>query len=257
MARQANDATMSTVSIRRDQRVARGPNERRPRRMSSRERVGACAVRLAVALIALLLIGWGLGELARSVAQPSDLDLVRDTAAERTSLLTAIAHGLSLMGSGYVIFPLAAACSALLYRGGQGTNALVIALSTTGGVLIANLDKVLVGRPRPMVHHLELVNSSSFPSGHATQATAFYLALLIAALPSKRPPVVAVIAGVTAGVLILGIALSRVYLGVHYPSDVAAGALLGAAWTVVVAALLRRDAFAARRPEGGSHEEAK
>ncbi len=202
--------------------------------------MGARAIALTVALIAFLLVGWGLGQLARSGMQQSDLDLVRDTAAVRTSLLTAIAHGLSLMGSGYVIFPLTAACCALIYRRGEGANALMIALSTSGGVLIANLDKLLVGRPRPVVHHLEGVTGLSFPSGHATQATAFYLALLIAARLSKGPPAVAVIAGVTAGALILGIAVSRVYLGVHYPSDVAAGVLLGAAWTVVVAALLRR-----------------
>ncbi len=137
-----------------------------------------------------------------------------------------------------------------LYRRGAGTNALAIALSTAGGVLIANVDKLLVGRPRPTVHHLELVRSSSFPSGHATQATAFYLALLIALRLRKPPLVVAVTAAVAAGVLILGIALSRVYLGVHYPSDVAAGVLLGAAWTLVVAALLCRDATAAQTAGG-------
>ncbi|MGB9185742.1 MAG: phosphatase PAP2 family protein [Solirubrobacteraceae bacterium] len=172
-------------------------------------------------------------------------------------MLTTIAHGLSLLGSGYVIFPLAAVSCAVLYRWGAGTNALLVALSTAGGVLIATVDKVLVGRQRPPVHHLELVSGLSFPSGHATQATAFFLALLSAARLSRRPPAVAAIAGVTAGVLILGIAVSRVYVGVHYPSDVAAGVLLGGAWTAVVTALLRRNAFAPHRPEVGRGQEAK
>jgi hypothetical protein len=106
--------------------------------MPSFASAGARAVGLAVALIGLLLIGWGLGDTAQSVVQSMDLDLVRDTAAQRTSLITVIAHGLSLVGSAYVIFPLAAACCAVLYRRGAGTNALAIALSTAGGVLIAN-----------------------------------------------------------------------------------------------------------------------
>jgi membrane-associated phospholipid phosphatase len=253
MARQANAPRIVTVSMTSDERarVVRNPNERRRRRVPSLTSAGARAVGLAVALIGLLLIGWGLGDIAQSVAQPADLDLVRDAAAERTSLLTVIAHALSLAGSGYVIVPLAAACCAVAYRRGAATNAVAIALSTTGGVLIANVDKLLVGRPRPTAPHLEMVSSSSFPSGHATQATAFYLAVLIALRLRKPPPVVAVTAAVTAGVLILGIALSRVYLGVHYPSDVAAGVLLGAAWTLLVAALLRRDVTAVRNVRRG------
>jgi membrane-associated phospholipid phosphatase len=212
----------------------------------------ARAVALAVTLVGLLLIGWGLGDLAQSVTQRADLDLVRDAAAERTSLLTVIAHGLSFVGSGFVIFPLAAAGCAVFFRRGERRNAFAIALSAGGGVLISNVDKLLVGRPRPTVHHLELVRSSSFPSGHAAQATAFYLALLIALRLKRRLPVVALTAQLTAAVLILGIALSRVYLGVHYPSDVAAGVLLGAAWVLVVATLLRQGAPLADWPEAGS-----
>jgi hypothetical protein len=58
---------------------------------------------LPLALVALLLLGWGLGELSRSLAPAPDLNLVDDLARQRTRLLTPIAHGLSCAGSSFVI----------------------------------------------------------------------------------------------------------------------------------------------------------
>lgn len=195
---------------------------------------------LGLALAALIGIGWGLGELSRSVAQGADFDVVRDVAAGRTSFLTTDAHALSWAGSGFVVFPLAAVCCAVLLRLGRRRAALAVVASAVGAVVIANLDKLLVGRPRPPVRHLEHVISSSSPSGHATQAAALYTVLLLVFLagrPARRAAVAAVLG--TVG-LVIGIALSRVYLGVHYPTDTAAGVLLGGSWGVLASSLLLR-----------------
>jgi undecaprenyl-diphosphatase len=123
---------------------------------------------------------------------------------------------------------------ALLYRRGRSTDAVVVAVITLGATGMANLDKVLVGRPRPPVHHLEAVASASFPSGHATQASAFYLSALLILLAGRPPRALAIAAALATAALVAGVALSRVYLGVHYPSDVAGGLLLGATWSVLV-----------------------
>ena len=137
-------------------------------------------------LLALVLAGWALGELSRSVLTMSDLDAVRDVASERSSQLTAIAHVLSAFGSGYVVAPLAVVVAVLLFARGRRTAALAIAVSTLGAAAISTSDKLLVGRPRPPVEHLEAVSTASFPSGHTTTAAAFYLALLIV-LIAVRP----------------------------------------------------------------------
>ena len=160
-------------------------------------------------------------------------------AGQRDSLLTLFAHVFSWAGSGYVIAPLAALGCTTLYRRGRRSNALAIALSVAGGSAIANLDKLLVARPRPLVHHLDSVSSFSFPSGHTTQSAAFYLALLIALLLSNPSRSRAATAALATGVLLAGIALSRVYLGVHYPTDVTAGLLLGGSWSVLTAWIVR------------------
>jgi undecaprenyl-diphosphatase len=109
------------------------------------------------------------------------------------------------------------------------------ALIMGGTVLLANasseLLKMAYGRPRPdLVPHGSYVYSASFPSGHSTlsAATFFTLAMLIASLERHRGT--KVLAYVLAGLLVLSIGFSRVYLGVHWPSDVLAGWSLGAAW---------------------------
>ncbi len=101
-------------------------------------------------------------------------------------------------------------------------------------MLIVNVDKVIVGRPRPPVDQLVAASHSSFPSGHATVSAAFGVALLVVFV-ARRPARTAAIASVTGTLLlVVWVALSRVYLGVHYPTDVVGGMLLGATWSLLV-----------------------
>jgi undecaprenyl-diphosphatase len=113
-----------------------------------------------------------------------------------------------------------------------------------GTVILADIAseglKFLYDRPRPdLVPHGSYVYSASFPSGHSTLSAATYLtlAMLISSLEPNRGTKGMVFA--LALSLVLGIGFSRVYLGVHWPSDVLAGWCLGAAcalaaWTVLL-----------------------
>lgn len=194
---------------------------------------------LTVGWLLLLLVGWALGELSESALTSVDLEVVQGVAAHRTSSLTAIAHPLSALGAWYVITPLAVLSCVLLFRQGRRGWAVAVAISALGAYALSSLDKLLVARPRPPVEHLEGVRSSSFPSGHTTSATSFFLALLIilrAVTRPRRAVRLAAVAGVVS--LLGGVAFSRVYLGVHYPSDVLAGLLLGSCWSILVASLI-------------------
>ena len=121
-------------------------------------------------------------------------------------------------------------------------------------MLIADWVKLLVSRPRPPVEHLQAVTGSSFPSGHATQAGAFWFSLVLALRTAGAPPTTTGVAAGFALLVVLVVAASRVYLGVHYPSDVVAGVLLGTGWALYVSHCLRRRRFSddvASRPAPG------
>jgi undecaprenyl-diphosphatase len=118
------------------------------------------------------------------------------------------------------------------------------AVVLTGSVVLAQISsglfKNFYERVRPtFAVYGDLPTSMSFPSGHSTTATATYflLAVIVASLDPARP--VKVLAFTVAGLLALMIGFSRVFLGVHWPSDVIAGWCLGAAWAFAAAVLLR------------------
>jgi membrane-associated phospholipid phosphatase len=185
------------------------------------------------------LIGWAAGELWTSVVGSLEQEAMRRLAEERTGALIAVARAVTWAGSAFVLVPLAIVCCLWLVSEGARREALALALSLGGAMLISDLVKQLTARPRPSVAHLQAVTGSSFPSGHATQASAFWLALALAlrALPLPRWALRA--AGAVALLLSLAVAWSRVYLGVHYPSDVLAGLALGGCWALFVAGVPR------------------
>lgn len=115
-----------------------------------------------------------------------------------------------------------------------------IAVSLIGATLISNSLKYVIGRPRPeLVPHLVQVNNASFPSGHSLVSAALYLTLaLMLAEDAKSWAARTAIVGFGA-LLVLLIGCSRVYLGVHWPSDVLGGWSFGTAWALAVFAANR------------------
>ncbi|WP_165374862.1 phosphatase PAP2 family protein [Sphingomonas montana] len=147
----------------------------------------------------------------------------------------------TVLGSAAVRLPVAAAVTAALAWRRDGRGAAMLAV-TTIGILFGNAGlKLIVGRARPdMLNHLAVETSLSFPSGHSSNAAAVFLALgWVLVRQGGRPGVVwpMVIA------LVLAVGVSRVVLGVHWPSDVIAGWCVGAGWMLVCTVL-----FADRAP---------
>jgi undecaprenyl-diphosphatase len=112
--------------------------------------------------------------------------------------------------------------------------ALFVLASVAGGTLLSTILKLAFARPRPdVVPHLVAVSSASFPSGHAMLSAVVYLTLGALLSRVEGPLRLKVYILSVAIVLTLLIGISRIYLGVHWPTDVLAGWCAGAAWATL------------------------
>ena len=197
------------------------------------------AARLVLGLVVFVLVGWATGALWTSVVGSGEVEVMRNIADGRSAGLTTAARVVTWAGSAFVLVPLALICCLALFRAGLRWETFAVAVSLGGAMLISDTVKLLVSRPRPPVEHLQAVTGSSFPSGHSAQASAFWFSLVLALPAARVAPLLTRVAAGLALVLVLAVALSRVYLGVHYPADVIAGVLLGSGWAGFVARCVR------------------
>lgn len=139
------------------------------------------------------------------------------------------------------VFAICAIAALLLLK--LRREALVLAGTVMGGWVVNSALKALIGRERPtIVPHLTEAAGNSFPSGHSFNSAVVFIAIALAfAAMSPRRSVRWTIVGAAVGLTWL-IAFSRVWLGVHFPSDVIAGWLGGASWAFLAAAALDRPA---------------
>ncbi len=145
----------------------------------------------------------------------------------------------ALGGVGVLTFFTIAVAGFLWLQRKQGMTVFLIA-SIGSGVALSSLAKSLFDRPRPdLVPHGSYVYTASFPSGHSLMAAVTYLtvAILVARSFLQRRTKIYVMA--LAVVMTLSVGLSRIYLGVHWPTDVIAGWAAGGAWALACAALAR------------------
>ena len=158
------------------------------------------------------------------------------------------ARDVTALGGFTVLLLVSTFATAMLLIHRRRLQALVFASTVLLAQGLSELLKAWVGRPRPMlVSHLDLVYSSSFPSGHAMMTPVVYLTLASVLAASERRRSEKVLLLGAAALLTVAVGVSRVYLGVHWPSDVLAGWCLGGSVALAVALALRRAAPHRRR----------
>ncbi len=152
----------------------------------------------------------------------------------------AIFRDITALGGYTVLSMILVAAVAYLLLNGKRASALLVLGAVVGGTALSNVLKVFFDRQRPdVVGHLVDVHSLSFPSGHAMLSAVTYLTLgALLARTEQRFVMRVYFIGVAVALTLL-IGASRIYLGVHYPTDVLAGWCAGAAWAFICLMLAR------------------
>jgi len=188
--------------------------------------------------------------------QPWDDLSLRWLALHRTTGLTTVALQATALGSGVVLVVVVVVGASFLWLTRHRHSAYLLLASFFGAWLLNVMLKDVFERPRPLVvPHLTGVASTSFPSGHAMSSMAAYgaIALLVTRLEDSRRA--QRFTWALAALLVLAIGASRVYLGVHYPSDVLGGYAAGLTWVAFAAAGMRALRYFNRQePEIGAQE---
>jgi membrane-associated phospholipid phosphatase len=190
-----------------------------------------------MAAAALFIFGWLAEEMLEGDTQRFD-SLVRATVHQHaTPGLTRLMMGFSFLGSAATVSVLGVVLlSAFLYFR-QVRLAALLGITMIGMAALDFVLKLAFHRPRPVAFFGPSPSSYSFPSGHSFGALCFYgvLAGIFAARVHGKAAKSFI--WIVAAVLIAMIGLSRIYLGVHYPSDVIAGYCAGAVWVTAVGLL--------------------
>jgi len=189
---------------------------------------------LLIAATARFVFGWLADEMLEGDTQKFD-EFVRNAVHRHAAPeITWLMQGFSFLGSVAVVTTLCVLAIAVFLYLRQARTAALLAITMVGMAVLDITLKLAFHRPRPVGYFGPTPITYSFPSGHAMGSVCFYgvLAAILAARASGRVAKWCIWVG--AALLIGMIGFSRIYLGVHYPSDVIAGYCAGAVWVAAV-----------------------
>lgn len=191
--------------------------------------IGSIAAAFALVLFA---------DLSRNVISEEillfDHDLSRMIYSYRTPFMTQIALGITFLGGSIWLTIASVALMLFLILKKYYRAALIFIFTFSTGVLLNLLLKHIIARARPEIEPLLEEIFYSYPSGHSMNAFIFYALVAYLTYHISRNLPVSLGVVFVSSILILSIGISRIYLGVHYPSDVLAGFLGGTVWFLTV-----------------------
>ena len=212
----------------------------------------ASIVGLSVAVVALFLFGWLADEMLEGSTMAFDMRVRAATHALATPGLTHALRLVSRLGGPSVLAVLGVILAAVFVGHRWWRGAIVLFVAMAGASVLDTTLKLAFHRARPTPYFgYGLPESYSFPSGHALFSFCFFTAGAALLAPRLQHPVLRWLVWAVAAALILAIGFSRIYLRVHYPSDVLAGYAVGLIWSSVLI-VGDRVAHARARRRGGA-----
>ena len=193
----------------------------------------AFSVRLAAGwallFVACLAAGWLVVDvLAETAIGTWDRQLPQQWEDARTSTMNSWSQLGSTAADTLFVIAIASFFGALMLFLKRWTSTLFLVSALILEVTVFSLTSLIIGRDRPEVEQLDVSPpTASFPSGHTAAATALYVGLTVIAWWNFKSRIVVVVASLVATFSILSVGLARIYRGMHHPTDVIAGVLLG------------------------------
>lgn len=161
-------------------------------------------------------------------------------AAHRNGTLTPVAVTVSVLGGTLAMTALATVTCLILSWRRRWTTAALVAITGLGGGLLVRGGKRLTDRDRPPVEeHLISVSNQAYPSGHSMGSFVVVGIVLAVALPGIHGPALRAWTATAAALFVIAVGLSRIYLGVHWATDVLGGWCFGALWLIFCLSLHR------------------
>lgn len=207
-----------------------------------------------VLALALSLVGWVIVTLATpSALSRAEIGVNQWFVDARTPTLDTLSHlGSSLSDTVTCIVLLAVLTMAFRWWLGRWRESWTLFAAIVGELLVFLIVTAVVNRPRPGVPHLDAAPpTSSFPSGHTAAAVAFYGCVAVIVMRQLRPRWLAVVVASLLWLVPVVVGVSRIYRGMHYPTDVVFGALGGGLWLALVLSTLLPALDRAPRDDGG------
>ena len=203
----------------------------------------ALGVFLVFGTLIAILGTYGFAELAKLVArghtQQFDDAVLRWMQRHQTPWLEQAMLEITMLGTWLVELSIVSIAALFLWLTRHRYSAALLLVATAGGIGLNNVLKATFTRPRPQIFEWgTVVHSWSFPSGHAMSATVVYVTVAYLAARLQKRHVARLATLAVAATMIAVICFSRLYLGVHYPSDVLAGVVIGLSWAAFCMATL-------------------
>ena len=208
------------------------------------------SVGMALAVAALIFFAWMADEVFEGDSLRIDYAVREYVHGYSTEWLTSLMQFFSFLGSTVFLTSATVLLIVVFLVRRQRYSAIVLAVVMIGGVILNYVLKISFGRNRPVPYFdTPLPDPFSFPSGHSLCSFCFYGIVAWLILPRVRQRPLKFAVWILAALTVISVGLSRIYLGVHFPTDVLAGYIAAFVWlcTVALADSARRTYFGTER----------
>ena len=201
-----------------------------------------------IAILGTIAFAWIADYVRAGATQAFDEGVMAYMGQHRVKWIERSLIEITALGTGLVVMVIIAIAATFLWLTRHKYSAVLLLVATGGGLILNTVLKLMFDRERPQAFEwLAHASSSSFPSGHAMSGAIVYATVGYLAARLQRRRWARWLTMLLAFAMIVLICLSRLYLGVHYPSDVLAGLVLGLAWAAFCMAALEAIQVLGRR----------